>query len=135
MPKPMTPLPSQQVKPDPALEKRTRRTFSADYKLKIIQQADSCQHGELGELLRRERLYHNQLSEWRKEFEANGIAGLDKSAPGPKSKSSPEQKRIALLEKENLKLKKQLQLKDDYLALQKKALNMLESLKDESESS
>lgn len=132
MPKPVTPLPSQQVKPEPALEKRTRRTFSADYKLKIIQQADNCQHGKLGELLRKEHLYHNQLRDWRREFEANGIAGLDKSAPGPKSKHTPEQKRISLLEKENLKLKKQLQLKDDYLALQKKALDMLESLKDES---
>ncbi|ERN41029.1 hypothetical protein KR51_00024190, partial [Rubidibacter lacunae KORDI 51-2] len=34
MPKPATdPLPDNQVKPEPALEKRTRRTFSAEYKL------------------------------------------------------------------------------------------------------
>ena len=89
------------------MEKRTRRTFSADYKLKIIQQADNCQHGELGELLRRERLYHNQLNEWRKEFEAKGIEGLNKSAPGPKSQTTPDQKRIVFLEKEVFKLNKQ----------------------------
>lgn len=40
------------VKPNPTLEKRTRRTFTADYKLKVIAQADACQHGELGPLLR-----------------------------------------------------------------------------------
>ena len=107
-------LPEQQVHPEPAFEKRSRRTFSADYKLKIIQQAENCLHGELGELLRRERLYHNPLNEWRKEFEAKGIEGMNKSAP--------DQKRIVFLEKENFRLKKQLQLKDDYLALQKKSL-------------
>ena len=135
MPKPISPLPSQEVKPEPALEKRTRRIFSADYKLKIIHQADACKHGQLGELLRREHLYHNQLSEWRRELKNNGVGGLNKSAPGPISKQTPDQKRIAQLEKENHKLKKTLQLKDDYLALQKKALDMLDSLNDESGSS
>lgn len=133
MPKSVTPLPSPEVKPDPALEKRTRRVFSADYKLKIIHQADACKHGQLGELLRREKLYHNQLSEWRRELESKGIAGLNKSTPGPSSKQTSEQKRIAQLEKENFKLKKQLQLKDDCLELQKKALAMLDNLNVESD--
>ncbi len=60
MPKPATELPNNQVKPDPTLEKRTRRKFTAEYKLRIITQADACQHGELGALLRRENLYSNQ---------------------------------------------------------------------------
>ena len=77
----------------------------------------------------------SQLSDWHKEFELKGLSGLNKSAPGPKSKLTPEQKRIVQLEKENFKLKKQLQLKDDYLALQKKALGMLESLQNESSAS
>ena len=54
-----------------------------------------------------DRLYHNQLNEWRKDFEANGIEGLNKSAPGPKSKTTPDQKRIVFLEKEVFKLNKQ----------------------------
>ena len=66
------PLPSPQVTAEPTFEKRTRRIFTANYKLKIITQADNCQHDELGELLRKERLYHSQLSEWRKEFGRNG---------------------------------------------------------------
>jgi len=32
--------------------KRTRRKFSADYRLRIITEADACQYGELGALLR-----------------------------------------------------------------------------------
>jgi hypothetical protein len=35
-----------QVTPEPALEKRTRRQFRAEYKLRIITEADACKHGE-----------------------------------------------------------------------------------------
>lgn len=44
-------LEATQMKPDPTFETRGRRTFSADYKLRIVQQADTCVHGELGALL------------------------------------------------------------------------------------
>lgn len=127
MPKPITqPDADNQVKPDPALEKRTRRTFNADYKLRIVQEANACQHGELGALLRREKLYHNQILQWRREFNQGGVESLSKSAPGPKPKHTPEQRRIAELEKKIQRLEHQLQLKDDCLELQKKALSMLD---------
>lgn len=125
MPKPGSQQPTE-IRPDPKLEKRTRRVFSADYKLLILQQADACQHGELGELLRREKLYSNQLSQWRREFEAEGVEGLSKSQPGPAASKSPEQKRIDQLEKENARLRQQLEIKDSCLALQKKALALIE---------
>ena len=44
-----------QVTPDPALEKRTRRQFKPEYKLRIMAEADARKHGELGALLRREK--------------------------------------------------------------------------------
>ena len=83
-------MPLSEVQPDPQLEKRSRRVFTTDYKLKILAQADQCAHGELGPLLRREKLYSNQLQQWRKEFAENGVAGLSKSAPGPAPKLSAE---------------------------------------------
>jgi len=127
VPKPATdPLPDNQVKPEPDLEKRTRRTFSAEYKLRIVQEANACQHGELGSLLRREKLYHNQIQQWRREFDQGGVASLSKTAPGPKPQLTSEQRQIAALEKKIHRLEHQLQLKDDCLALQKKALAMLE---------
>ena len=98
MPKPATII-DPKVKPNPALEKRTRRVFTTDYKLSILRQADACQHGELGKLLRREKLYSNQLSQWRREFAEHGVAGLEKSSPGPTPKKSAEQKRLEQLEK------------------------------------
>ena len=49
MPKdPSVDRPELEVKPNPKLEKRTRRTFTAEYKLRIIREADTCNHGEIG---------------------------------------------------------------------------------------
>lgn len=125
MPKPDTAQP-QEVRPDPKLEKRTRRTFTVDYKLSILQQAAACKHGELGALLRREKLYANQLTQWRREFESQGVKGLSKSRPGPAASKSPEQRRIEQLEKETARLKQRLQVKESCIELQKKALALIE---------
>ena len=127
MPKPATII-DPKVKPNPKLEQRTRRVFTTDYKLSILQQADACQYGELGKLLRREKLYSNQLSQWRQEFAEHGVAGLEKSTPGPAPAKNAEQKRIEQLEKENARLRRQIDVKDGCLMLQKKALALLDSI-------
>ena len=126
MPKPETQTPDNQVQPDERLEKRTRRRFSTEYKLRVLAEADQCAHGELGRLLRREKLYSNQLRDWRKQLEAGGEHGLSKSAPGPKASKTPEQKRIEQLEKELAKTKRRLRVTEDCVELQKKALSMLD---------
>lgn len=72
MPKPITAVETK-IMPEPKLEKRTRRIFTVEYKLSILQQADACKHGELGALLRREKLYSNQLAQWRREFAEQGV--------------------------------------------------------------
>ena len=92
-------------------------------------EADACKHGELGALLRREKLYSNQLSAWRREYAQGGIAGLTKSAPGPSPSKTPEQRRIEQLEKENNRLNRKLEIANDCLDLQKKALSMLDRLR------
>ena len=128
MPKSVSERLDTQVIPEPALEKRTRRTFKAEYKLRIIAEAEACKHGELGALLRREKLYSNQLSDWRREFAEKGVAGLSKSAPGPAAARTPEQQRIDQLEKETSRLNRKLEIANDCLDLQKKALSMLDHL-------
>lgn len=41
-------------RPNPeVVEKPKRRKFSAEYKLKIVREADACKPGEVGALLRR----------------------------------------------------------------------------------
>ena len=128
MPKPILELPEKQVTADPKLEKRTRRKFTAKYKLQIISEAKTCKYGELGALLRRENLYSNQLADWRREYADHGFGGLQKSAPGPLSSKTPEQREIAQLNKDNQKLRRQLEIATDCLDLQKKALSMLDHM-------
>jgi transposase-like protein len=117
-----------EVTPDPAVEKRTRRTFSAEYKLRIIAEAAQCRHGELGALLRRENLYSNQLQEWRRQLAAGGEQALSKSAPGPRPKFTPEQREIEKLRRENARLARKLEIANGCLELQKKALAMLDQV-------
>ena len=124
MPKPVSDdLPDSKVSPDPKLEKRTRRNFSPEYKLKIIGLANAC---ELGPLLRRERLYNGQLKQWREELATGGIEGLSKTQPGPKSALSAERKEIEKLRKQTVKLERELEIANGCLELQKKALAMLD---------
>ena len=128
MPKSISDRPDTQVTPEPALEKRTRRQFNPEYKLRFIAEADACKHGELGALLRREKLYSSQLTDWRREFAKNGVAGLSKSTPGPKASRTPDQRRIDQLENENSRLNRKLEITNDCLELQKKALSMLDRM-------
>ena len=114
--------PDTQVVPEPALEKLTRRSFSAEDKLRIIKEVAACRRGEVGSLLRREKIYHSQLSTWRREFAEHGVTGISKSAPGPKA---GKQRRIDQLEMENRHLSRQLEITRDCLEFQKKALSLL----------
>jgi len=122
MPKAPSELPEAQVSPDPKQEKRTRRTFTTEYKLKIIAEADQCKRGEVGELLRREALYSGQVNQWRRDLVSGDTEGLAKSTPGPASKKTPEQRRIEQLEQENAKLNKRLQTAEACIDMTKKKL-------------
>ena len=134
MPKPVNPqLPESQVTPDPILEKRSRRVFTSEYKIRIVAEADSCVHGELTQLLRREKLYSNQVIHWRKELESGDTEKLAKSAPGPKGRFTPEQREIQRLEKRVKRLERELDISNSCIDLQKKAFRILDLKSNESE--
>src|SRR5229473_7651484 len=61
--------------PGPELvESAKRRRFTAEYKLRVLREAEACSRpGEVGALLRREGLYSSILSEWRKQREAGAL--------------------------------------------------------------
>jgi transposase len=67
--------------PDPELvEQAKRRKFTAEYKARILAEADACaQPGEVGELLRREGLYTSHLTYWRKQRKDGALKELGKS--------------------------------------------------------
>jgi hypothetical protein len=53
--------------------------------------------------------------------------------PGPASRTTPEQRQIAQLEKDKARLTRTLQIAEDCLGLQKKVLAMLEFTKTEND--
>ncbi len=67
--------PCRGVVADPELvERPKRRRFTAEYKLRILREADACTRpGEVGALLRREGLYTSHLTEWRQQREAGAL--------------------------------------------------------------
>lgn len=68
-------------------EKPVRRRFSAEYKLRILTEADGCTElGQRGELLRREGLYSSLLSTWRRQRDEGVLAGLASKRRGRKAK-------------------------------------------------
>jgi transposase len=93
--------------------KATRRRFTAEYKRKIVQEADACtQSGEVGALLRREGLYSSHLVNWRAARERGELAGLAPKKRGPKvqepnplaTQLAAERREVVRLKAENAKL-------------------------------
>jgi transposase len=84
----------------PRAGQRTRRTFTAAYKMKILAEFDDAtEHGARGALLRREGLYHSHILDWRKNRDAGALGALS-TPPGP-AKASPEQNELRRLKTEN----------------------------------
>lgn len=114
--------------PDPEVADRARRrSFSASYKLDILEQADGCSNpGEIGELLRREGLYSAHLSKWRKQRDKGVLAALSPKKRGRKPRRpNPSAKRIAELERDNSRLRRDLRKAKIIIEVQKKLSEIL----------
>jgi transposase len=114
--------------PDPEVpEKPERRKFTAEYKLRILAEADACQtHGEVGALLRREGLYSSHLSRWRQRQQAGALGALKPRKRGPEPDPTvPFKKLISDLERENTSLRKELAQARTIIDVQKKVSGLL----------
>jgi len=108
-------------------EKPVRRRFSAEYKLRILAEADGCtEQGQVGELLRREGLYSSLLSTWRRQRDEGVLAGLAPKRRGRKTKpKNPMADENARLQRENDRLKEKLRQAELIIDVQKKVSEML----------
>jgi transposase-like protein len=96
--------PGSSSRPDSeVVAKPKRRTFSTEYKLRILEEADSASPilGGVGALLRREGLYSSHLTNWRRERQAGILEALKPRKRGPQSEHNP-------LAEENEKLRRQV---------------------------
>jgi transposase-like protein len=105
--------------------KGRRRRFTAEYKLKIVREADACtKPGELGALLRREGLYSSHLVDWRRARERGEL--LNAPTRGrPAKPVDPSAKRIAELEKQLAKATARAEHAEALVELQKKVAALL----------
>ena len=119
----VAPDPPFQPRPDPeVVASAKRRTFPAEYKLRILAEADAAaaQPGAIGALQRREGLYSSHLVTWRREREAGILKGLTPHKRGPKSKRNPQQEELQKLRRENQRLTEQLRKAGIIIDVQKK---------------
>src|ERR1700682_1474248 len=76
---------------DPEVADRARRrTYSAQYKLRVLAEYERCDSGAKGALLRREGLYSSMISEWRKQRDEGALQALAGS-PGRPASDAREQ--------------------------------------------
>ena len=78
---------TESPRPDPEVpDKAKRRHFSAQYKLRVLEEADACREpGAISALLRREGLFSSHLAEWRRARREGSLKALAK-ARGPKGR-------------------------------------------------
>ena len=109
------------------MAKPTRRRYSAEYKLRILREADaSTRGGEIGALLRREGLYSSNLTAWRKQREKRELEGLGQKRRGPLPKeNNPLADKVKALERETARLRARAERAEGLVELQKKVSEIL----------
>ena len=115
------------LRPDPEVpEKAKRRQFSAQYKLRVLEEADACREpGQIAALLRREGLYSSLLAEWRRARREGSLKALAKPR-GPKGRRrDPVAAENEQLRKENDRLRRRREQAQMILDIQKKASEIL----------
>ena len=107
-----------------ARAKRRHASRPAEYKLRILRELDECKGtGMAGALLRREGLYSSLVSKWREQRERGSLSGLSEQRRGPKV--DPNTAELARLQRENKRLKEQLERAELIIDVQKKVAQLV----------
>lgn len=133
MPKPLRVSPPESSATSEVQAPRTkgRRQFSVAEKQRILGAADACSHGDLGAMLRKEGIYHSQLSDWRAQLAKSGSAGLSPKRSGPVPKLDAKDREILALNAKLKKLTRELGIVNGLVELQKKAQALIAAMREE----
>jgi transposase len=115
-------------RPDPeVVAKPKRRTYTAEYKQRILKEAEAAAAipGGVGALLRREGLYSSLLYSWRRERDMGILEALTPQKRGPKSKRHPIEEENQKLRRQNARLAEELRRAEIIIEVQKKVATLL----------
>jgi len=107
--------------------KPRRRQFSAEYKLRIMREADELAKtgGGVGSLLRREGLYSSLLAAWRRERAKGELGGLSKKRGPKQTVDTGGAKEVRRLTSEIERLRRRLAQAEAIIDVQKKVAGLL----------
>lgn len=113
------------VMPDPEVPERPRRRrFSASYKLEILREIDAAtEPGDIGAILRRERLYSSHLVDWRRARDRGALEAL--ARPVGRPRPNPLAKENERLARENVRLTGRLATAERIIEIQSKVSELL----------
>ena|SRR6266508_929929 len=97
------------MEPDPEVAERPRppRQYPAAYKLRILGEYEQLDKAGKGALLRREGLYTSLISEWRKQRDKGALEAFQPRRGRPPT--DPRDQKLARLERDNARLRDQLE--------------------------
>lgn len=124
----VSPIPGMNQQPtDPEVpEVVKRRKHTAAYKLRILQEVDACtEQGQIGALLRREGLYHSNLTVWRRQRDEGALHSLSRKRGRKRKPVNPLAIRLEKLEQENKRLRTKLSQAEMIIEVQKKISELL----------
>ena len=101
-----------------------KRRFTAQYKIKVLNEAEKLTPVERGAYLRKRGLYSSHLSRWRNQA-AKGLLSALSKVPGRKSTKDPKDEQITQLTKQNQKLETKLKQAEIIIDIQKKVAELL----------
>ena len=115
--------------PDPQVEARSTgpRRYTAEYKARILAEADGCTRpGEVGELLRREGLYSSHLVTWRKQRTDGALRELGR--PRGRKPADKRDEQIAALTRRAERAESELQKARRVIEIQGNVSALLEEM-------
>ena len=103
-----------------------RRSFTAEYRARVVAEYEAAPHGEKAAVLRREGLYQSQVREWRAERDAKAAGLVPKRHLHRTSKASGSE--ADRLRAENARLLKELAKSQAVVEIMGKLQGLLESI-------
>ena len=118
--------PASGSRPDPeVVAQPKRRTFTAEYKQRILEEVVAATRGGLGALLRCEGLYSSLLTYWRRERAKGVLEALTPRQRGSKPKRHPMEEEVQKLRRQNARLTEDLRKAHLIIDVQKKVAALL----------